>query len=118
MGPQKGIKQQKVAKNAQDKRSSSVDSREELNRADVRLPQRTWSPRLEVDGTAILWNASIREFQKGCAGYIAETLEQPLLLLRDMEVYKRFKLYFRFFLYFFTYVTFLLSLGRLLSKFL
>ena len=44
-----------------------------------------------MDGTAISWNASVRDFQKGCARYIAEVLEQPLLLLRDMEAYRRFK---------------------------
>ena len=80
-----------MAKDARDKRSNSVDSREEQNRADVRMTQCTWSPRLKVDGTAIPWNASVRNFQKGRAGYIAETLEQPLLLPRDMEAYRRFK---------------------------
>ena len=41
VGPQKGTKQQKVAKDARDKRSQSVESREEKNRADVRITQRT-----------------------------------------------------------------------------
>ena len=68
-----------------------MDSREEQNRVEVCLPQCTWSPRLDVDGTAIPWNASIKEFQKGRSGYIAEALEQPLLLLKDMKAYKRFK---------------------------
>ena len=57
----------------------------------MRLPQRTWFPQLEVDGTAIPWNTSVRDFQRGRVGYIAEALEQPLLLLRDMEVYRHFK---------------------------
>ena len=35
---QKGTKQQKTTKNPKDKRSSSVDSREESNQAEVRLP--------------------------------------------------------------------------------
>ena len=39
VGPQKGTKQQKVAKDAQDRRSQSVDNREEQNRADVRMTQ-------------------------------------------------------------------------------
>ena len=51
--PQKGTKQQKMAKDLRDKRSTSVDSREELNGAEVRLQHRIWSPRLEVDGAAI-----------------------------------------------------------------
>jgi len=36
--PQKGTKQQKIAKDSKDKRSSSVDSREEQNLAEVHLP--------------------------------------------------------------------------------
>ena len=67
-----------------------MESREEQNRADVRVTPRTWSPRLEVDGAPIPWNASVREFQRGRAGYIAEALEQPLLLPKDIEAYKRF----------------------------
>ena len=75
VGPQKGIKQQKVAKDARDRRSHFVDSREEQNRADVHMTQCTWSLRLEVDRTPIPWNASVREFHRGRAGYIAEALE-------------------------------------------
>ena len=68
-----------------------MDSQEEQNRANVRLSQRTWSPQLEVDGATIPWYASVRNYQRGCAGYIAEALEHPLLLPRDMEIYRRFK---------------------------
>ena len=57
----------------------------------MHMTQRTWSPRLEVDGTPIPWNASIQEFQRGQAGNTAEALKQPLLLPKDMEAYKRFK---------------------------
>ena len=67
-----------------------MDSREEQHKVDVRMTQRTWSPRLEMDGVPIPWGASVREFQKGRAGYIAEALEQPLLLPKDMDAYKRF----------------------------
>ena len=91
VGPQKRVKQHKVAKDPWEKRSNSVDSREEQNRADVRILQRTWSPQLEVDVIAIPWNALVRDFQRGRAGYIAEALEQPLLLPRDMEAFRRFK---------------------------
>ena len=59
-----------------------MDSRKEQNRVDVRMTQHTRSPRLEVDGAPIPWSASVREFQKDRAGYIAEALEQPLLLPR------------------------------------
>ena len=43
-----------------------------------------------MDGAPIPWDASVREFQKGQAGYIAEALEQPSLLPKDMDAYKRF----------------------------
>ena len=67
-----------------------MESREEQNRADMRITPHTWSPWLEVDGPPIPWNASVREFQRGRAGYIAEALEQPLLLPKDMDAYRRF----------------------------
>ena len=67
-----------------------MDSREEQNRADVRMTQCTWSPRLEVDEAPIPWIASVREFQRVRVGYIAEALEQPLLLPKDMDAYRRF----------------------------
>ena len=68
-----------------------MDSREERDRAEVCLSQCTWSPWLEVDRATILWNDSVRDFQRGRAGHIVVALEQPLLLLKDMEVYRRFK---------------------------
>lgn len=90
MGPWKGMKQQKVVPDARDKRSQFVDRREEQSRADMRMTQRTWSPRLEVDESPVPWNASVQEFQRGRMGYIAEALEQPLLLPKDMDAYRRF----------------------------
>ena len=53
VAPQKGMKQQKTTKDPKDKRSFSVDSREEQTLAKVCLQYRTWSPRLEVDGATI-----------------------------------------------------------------
>ena len=90
VGPRQGPKQQKVTREHRDKRAPSVESQEELDRAEVRIPPRTWSPRLEVDGAAIPYNASVREYNRGRAGYITAALEQPMLLPRDMEAYKRF----------------------------
>ena len=78
-----------MAKDPWEKRSNSVDSREEQNRADVRIPQCTWSPQLEVDVIAIPWNALVRDFQRGRAGYIVEALEQNDLFLslkRDLAM--------------------------------
>ena len=45
---------------------------------------------MELDEVAIPYTASVREYNKGRAGYIAEALEQPVLLPRDMEAYRRF----------------------------
>ena len=59
---QKGIKQQKTAK---DKRNPSAKSREDLSGVEVCTQQRTWAPRLEIDGAAIPWNTFIKEFQRG-----------------------------------------------------
>ena len=58
--------------------------------AQVRCPTRTWSPKLEVDGAPITWNASLRHYHGGHAGHVAEALEQPLLLPKDMEAYRSF----------------------------
>ena len=68
-----------------------MDNRKEQNLTEVHLQQRTWSPQLEVDGVAIPWNASVREFQRDHSGHIAETLEQPLLLLKDMDVVSKIR---------------------------
>ena len=61
-----------------------------MERAKVRVTPRTWSPKLEVDGVAIPYTASVREYNRGRAGYIAKALKQPMLLPRDMEAYRRF----------------------------
>ena len=65
-----------------------MESREEMERAEVRMTPCTWSPRLEVDEATIPYNASVREYNRGRVGYIAEALEQLVLLPRDMEAYK------------------------------
>ena len=54
VGPRHGTKHQKVIQEPWDKRAQSVDSREEKDRAEVRVTQPTWSPRLEVDGHQFL----------------------------------------------------------------
>ena len=56
----------------------------------MRRPTSTWSPKLEVDGAPIAWDASLRHYRGGHAGYVAEALEQPLLLPKDMEAYGNF----------------------------
>ena len=59
VGPEKA-KQQKKGKEPKEKRTKSVDSRDE---AAMRRKQRTWSPRLELDGAPILWNVTLWESQ-------------------------------------------------------
>ena len=49
-----------------------------------------WSPKLELDDVPLTWDTSIRNYQGGQASHIAQALEQPLLLPRDMEAYRRF----------------------------
>ena len=58
--------------------------------AQVRRPTRTWSPKLEVDGVPIAYDATLRHYHGGHAGLVAEALEQPLLLPKDMEAYRNF----------------------------
>ena len=58
--------------------------------AQVRRPTRTWSPKLEVDDVPIAYDASLRHYHGGHAGHVAEALEQPLLLPKDIEAYKNF----------------------------
>ena len=56
----------------------------------MRRPTRTWSPKLEVDGVPIAYDASLRHYRGGHAGLVAKALEQPLLLPKDMEAYRNF----------------------------
>ena len=88
--PSKGSKQQKVIQDQRSKSSSSIENREGPLTADVRRTPRIWSPKLELDGVPIAWDTLVRNYQGGQAGHIAEALEQPLLLSRDMEAYRRF----------------------------
>ena len=90
IGHSKGNKQQRVSQDQRSKRSSSVESREDPLAAHVRRTTRIWSHKLELDGVPIAWDTSIRNYQGGQAGHIVEALEQPLLLPRDMEAYRRF----------------------------
>ena len=76
-------KKGKETKEPKEKRTKSIDSRDE---AAIRREQRIWSPRLELDGTPISWDATLWESQRREASFLAEALQQPLLLLpRDMK---------------------------------
>ena len=89
-GPSKGSKQPRQAQDQRNRRSNSVDSREEPPVALVRRPTRTWSPRLDVDGVPIVYDASLRHYRGGNASIVAEALEQSILLPKDMEAYRTF----------------------------
>ena len=57
-----------------------MDSRKEPLVAQVRRPTHTWSPKLEVNGVPIAYDATLRHYRGGHAGLVTEALEQPLLL--------------------------------------
>ena len=90
MAPSKGSKQPRQSQDQRGRSSTSIDSREEPSVAQVRRPTHTWSPKLEVDGVPIAYDASLRHYRGGHVGHVAEDLEQPFLLPKDMEAYKNF----------------------------
>ena len=90
LDPSKGSKQPRQSQDQRNRRSNSVDSREEPPVAQVHRPTHTWSPVLEVDGMPIAYDATLRHYRGGHAGLVAEALEQPLLLPKDMEAYRTF----------------------------
>ena len=75
VGPRHGAKHQKVTREPRDKRAPLVESRDKLDKAEIRVAQRSWSLRLEVDGAPYPWNASVQKYQRGRVGYIVEALE-------------------------------------------
>ena len=85
--PQKEPKQQRMAKDKG--RASLVESKKAEHFAN--LCHLAWNPRLELDGATVPWSSSIREFWRGYAHYVAEALEQPLLLPKDMEALKNMR---------------------------
>ena len=85
--PQKEPKQQKMAKGQG--RVSSIESNEAEHSADMH--HLTWNPRLELDGAGIPRSSSIREFQKCHALHMAEALERPLLLSKDIDALKNMR---------------------------
>ena len=73
--PQKGAKIDKGAP----KKSSSKGAI--IEKVPNRCPRvQIWNPLLELDGASLPLDSSIRDFQKGKVGYMADALEQPLLL--------------------------------------
>ncbi|XP_075673298.1 uncharacterized protein LOC142642761 isoform X2 [Castanea sativa] len=66
-------------------RASLVESGENRDLAEVRSTPANWSPELKLDGAPISCQSSIRAFQQDHAHHLAEALERPLLLPKDME---------------------------------
>ena len=50
-----------------------------------------WNPSFALDDSPLLEDASIRDFNGGRVGYIANTVEQALLLPRDMDELQNLK---------------------------
>ncbi|XP_075665192.1 uncharacterized protein LOC142634825 [Castanea sativa] len=70
-------------------RACSVESGEIGDEAEVRRAPTTWSPDLRLDGAPISCQSSIRAVQQGHAHHLAEALERPLLLPKDMETLEK-----------------------------
>ena len=48
---------------------------------------------MEVDGAPLLEDASTQDFQRGTTGYVADAVEQSLLLPKDMANLKSMRQY-------------------------
>ena len=70
--PPKGAKQPKVTQTLADRRGKSSEKALAL------------APIMILDGAPLPADASIRNFQHGRAGYVADAVEQALLLPKDM----------------------------------
>ena len=53
-------------------------------RSDLQMEPPAWLPTPMLNGEPLLADASIRNFQGGMASYVADAVEQALLLPRDM----------------------------------
>ena len=51
---------------------------------DSQVEALAWAPTLVLDGAPLLVDASVRNFQQVKSGYVADAVEQALLLLEDM----------------------------------
>ena len=74
--PQRGVKQPRV--------TQMRLANEGEKRGDHRVVGPAWAPRMKLDGASLLSDASIRDFQRGTAGYVVDAVEQSLLLPKDM----------------------------------
>ena len=65
-----------------------MESRDDL---EIRRPQCTWAPMIEMDGAPIPYDSTIKESSEGHSMYLAQALEQPLFLPKDMDALRRMK---------------------------
>ena len=65
-----------------------MESRDDV---EVRRLQCAWAPVIEMDGAPIPYDSTIRESRRGHSMYLAQALEQPLILLKDMKAFKRMR---------------------------
>ena len=70
--PYRGAKQVRVTKTLVDRRGDS------------QVGTLAWTPTIILDGASLPFNASIRNFQQGNTCYVADAMEQALLLPEDM----------------------------------
>lgn len=66
-------------------RAFFVESKEAEPLVEVHPLIQVWNRKLEMDGVAIPWNSSIREFQRGNAHYVANTLVEGHDCLKECE---------------------------------
>ena len=57
-------------------------------RVNHRITAPIWAPHMELDGAPLPSDASIQDFQQGMVGYVADAVEQSLLLPKDMADYR------------------------------
>ena len=53
-------------------------------RGDSQIAALAWSPALMLDGAVLIADASIKDFQQGRYGYVADAVEYALFLPGDM----------------------------------
>ena len=79
---------QRKTKDPRDKRSKSVESRDDI---ETRHQQCTWAPMIKMDGAPIPYESMIRESSRGHSMYLAQAIEQPLLLPKDMDALRQMR---------------------------
>ena len=129
MEPQK---EAKVTKTGQTKSLCDGPLRDKGQDLRARVPN--WNPSLVLDGSPLSANLLIKDFQKGKARYVADAIEQALLLPEDMvdlrimkkqKVFlslkkgpgygKHSKLIFIFFIFYYIHFYFFIFFDSLLS---